>query len=123
MARWFWNGGDIKRRQARARDRAVYRQAEAVVLYARRIAVVRTGEHRDSIGTVPPGQDPPNPGHIDPADVRDGGVRIGAGAPHSFWVERGTSRMPPRPAVAPAADAEAPNFQRRLREEYRKEGL
>lgn len=123
MKRFTWNARTIRAKQDRARDRAVFRQNVAIVIGAKANAPVRTGEHRDSIGSAAPGQPFPRVGSVLPEHVVDGQTRIGAGAPHSWFVERGTSRMRARPHILPAVDAEAPHFRRRLREEYRKEGL
>jgi hypothetical protein len=72
-----------------AQDRVRVR-ALRVLSYAKGTAPVDTGEYRDSIHMY---------------ELPDGGFRIQASAPHSIFVEFGTSRMSAYHTLAVALDA------------------
>lgn len=74
-----------------------------VVPYAQSIAPVDTGEFRDGIG-----------GAVNPNQIR-----IYASAPHSSFVEDGTSTMPARPTVRPAIQKMRPKLLARVRAKLR----
>lgn len=72
--------------------------------YAQSIAPVRTGEFRDSID-----------GRVNKASVT-----VFAGAPHSRWVEEGTSKMEAQPTIGPAVNATKHKLTKRIEEEIKK---
>ncbi len=84
------------REQVRSRvETAVAKVAHGIEEDARRRAPVRTGFLRSSIEAIP-------------ADAAEPGVvewEVGAAAPYGVFVELGTSKMPPRPFLIPAAEA------------------
>ena len=77
-------------------EAARLRAAQQIADQARKNAPVATGELRDSI-------------HVDD----DGNVK--ASAPHSIYVEMGTSHRAATPFLAPAAVATMPDFEQAIK--------
>ena len=71
--------------------------------YAKSIAPVRTGEFRDSIN----------------GRVSKTRVTVFADAPHSRWVEEGTSTNPAQPTIRPALEATRAKLLKRIRDAVR----
>lgn len=80
---------------------AVRETAYAVEARAKQVVPVRTGNLRNSIQT----------------DAEPGALRatVGTGVDYAIYVEYGASGRPPRPYLTPAAEAERPEFARRMR--------
>ncbi|WP_449471654.1 HK97-gp10 family putative phage morphogenesis protein [Sphingobium chungangianum] len=74
-----------------------------VVPAAKAIAPVDSGEFRDGIG-----------GEVNPNQIR-----IYASAPHSSFVEDGTSKMPARPTLRPTIQKMRPKLLARVRAKLR----
>lgn len=72
--------------------------------YAKGIAPYRTGEYRDSID----------------GRVTRTSVTVFAAAPHSRYVEEGTSMMPAQPTIGPAFEHTKRKLRDRIKDEIRK---
>lgn len=75
------------------------------------------GTLRRSYTTTTPGQegDPTGAAH---GTVRDGFILVGSWLHYAYYVERGTSKMPPRPHFQPAIDKNMPLWFTRFRRHY-----
>lgn len=102
--RLIWKGQEVEARVAAASQAAVDETNEAGATLARGAAPFRTGELQGSIGT-------------EPASVSGDQVKgqLVARAPHSIFVELGTSKMPAQPYLRPSADAENSKLAGRIR--------
>lgn len=75
------------------------------------------GTLRRSYTTTTPGQegDPTGARH---GNVREGYILVGSWIHYAYYVERGTSKMPPRPHFQPAIDRNIPLWFTRFRRHY-----
>lgn len=102
--RFKWTGRAVLAQLSGATERAAEATGEAAEGYARGIVPVDTGELQRSIG------------HEVQHSAGAVTVTLFAGAEHAGYVELGTARMPARPYLRPAMDAEGAKFGVRVRQ-------